>query len=90
MPNVGSWNNKWTGEGNTYILNKSFKKEDSDDIIAKGPYYYDFGDGWTIKITATHYTTTERNKLKKANSGFMGYEWMVDSIIKHRKIKTNG
>jgi hypothetical protein len=42
-------------------------------------FRYSFGDGWETTITVS------KNKRQKSN-GFLGYDWMVDDILKYDKI----
>jgi len=78
MPNVGSWNGKWTGEDRVYAKVRNAKqypncKEDS--------YYYSFGDGWGANVEVRKVTIVEANKYIKKSVGFSGYDWMIDSIL---------
>jgi hypothetical protein len=90
MPNVGSWNGKWTGESNYYarvvnfseLYGKSKKaKEKADSILAKGYFRYNFGDGWAAGIHVRKADGREAVKARKNSKGFCGYDWMVDSIM---------
>lgn len=83
MPNAGSWNGKWSGEGEEYTVKRKVKIEIAKDLINKR-FSYNFGDGWVagIKVTLANYKEKVTNK-------FCGYKWMVDSIIKNKKIITN-
>lgn len=89
MPNIGSWNGKWTGEGKYYAVIRNFpksKEEVAKRILDQGYFYYNFGDGWGASITARQVDSKEASKIRKKSSGFYGYEWMIDSIIKNNKI----
>jgi hypothetical protein len=91
MPSVGSWNGKWTGEGRCYAHVRSIgrgkkAKEKEAEILAKGSYYYNFGDGWAASISVREVTGSEIAKMRHRSVGFCGYEWMVDSIIEHGEI----
>lgn len=99
MPNVGSWNGKWTGSGKKYYEIRKFPKkakadwQTSADVVTKlldgkssASYIYDFKDGWTACVTMEVVDAKEANKRKKESKGFFGYEWMVNSILKHGKI----
>lgn len=92
MPNVGSWNGKWTGEGKPYIIVDCLLKRDADKakaILDKGYFHYSFGDGWAAGITVKEIMDRkEAAKLRKKSAGFFGYNWMVDSIMKNGKILT--
>jgi hypothetical protein len=89
MPNVGSWNGKWSGEGREYNVVRRYgaKDERVSKILEKGSYYYDFGDGWGANISVERIANgREAKKEKKKSMGFCGYEWMIDSIEKNLKI----
>lgn len=90
MPNVGSWNRKWSGENRPYVSlfraperNKQFLAERLSLI---GYYTYDFGDGWSAGITIKEVDEKEYKQLKKSTAGFYGYDWMVNSIIRYKRI----
>ena len=53
-----------------------------------GYYSYDFGDGWRAGVTVREITSTAARKLRKQSRGFCGYNWMVDEITTHGRIKT--
>lgn len=100
MPNNNSWNNKWSGEDNLYVIIKSFLKsrsEQAQKILDKGYFYYNFGDGWGAGISIKEITSQEAAKLRKKSQGFCSYDWMVDEIIQygeilgpHKKLKKIG
>lgn len=90
MPNVGSWNNRWSGEDRPYVYlfrapekNKQFL---ADRLSLIGYYHYDFGDGWGAGVTIKEVTEAEYKRFKKITAGFSGYDWMVNSIIKYKRI----
>lgn len=92
MPNVGSWNGKWTGEGRPYIAVDCLLKNDAEKaraILDKGYFYYNFGDGWSAGITVKEIPNRKTAaKMRKISAGFCGYDWMVRSIIKDMEIHT--
>lgn len=81
MPNVGSWNGKWTASGNLYarVINIGSKKR-ANEILAKSPFRYNFGDGWCASISAKKIEGKESRQIRKASRGFYGYDWMINSI----------
>ena len=93
MPNRGSWNGGWSGEGKPYVIVKNFtgKKgcEKARDILSKGSYYYNSGDGWGANIDVKEVDLRESRKLKRASAGFNGYDWMVTSICDKQCIETS-
>ena len=96
MPNVGSWNGKWTGADKKYYVIKKIsktyidKQEHFKELKSKGKdsWYYNFGDGWGANIRAEIINSAEASKRRKNSKGFYGYEWMVDSIIFKGVIET--
>lgn len=105
MPNVGSWNGKWTGESNLYVIVRNFGKTKKGTIKAKGllnrktpqfasqpesgHYYYNFGDGWGAGVDVYPVDAKEAGRLRRKSNGFCGYEWMVDSIVDYGGIYTD-
>jgi hypothetical protein len=103
MPNVGSWNGKWTGADKKYYIVKKFSdkffkseikklfyKSEGIDCIEgdrKG-FYYNFGDGWGANVTIEIIDSKEASKRRKLSKGFAGYDWMVNSIIQHGTIQS--
>lgn len=102
MPNRGSWNGKWSGEDRKYFIirkfhEKLFKERYQDKLFpmptdpnklrpdTKG-FYYRWEDGWGANVQAEIVESKEANKRRKISSGFCGYDWMVESILKHGKI----
>ena len=85
MPNCGSWNGKWSGEGRTYAKvrrNCQVPKE----VIGKS-FYYRWDDGWTACVSVRKIDSKEAKKIMKNSVGFHGYGWMIESIIRHGEIK---
>lgn len=85
MPNVGSWNGKWTGANRMYIRTRR-EREVPKDYWNKS-FFYRWGDGWTARVSTTRIPAAEARKLERKSSGFAGYDWMIKSIIKHGMIK---
>lgn len=88
MPNVGSWNGKWTGSDKKYYIAKSisdkFFKSDIEPLLEKenkANFYYNFGDGWGANVKMEIVTAQENRVRIKNSKGFSGYDWMVKSII---------
>lgn len=90
MPGNNSWNGKWSGEGRLYAIVKTFRGGPQEckaaELVAKGSFGYDFGDGWYARIDVRKVDSAEARKLRKDSQGFCGYDWMVDSILNYRKI----
>lgn len=89
MPNVGSWNGKWSGENKRYIIRKTVRSEKDikKALSLVGSYYYSFGDGWGASINVYEVDPAESRKLQKhSKNGFCGYNWMVNSLWNYGKI----
>lgn len=87
MPNVGSWNGKWTGQESKYYLIKKVSKIKEAELHKKS-FYYNFGDGWGASIKAEVIDSKEFAKRKRISKGFCGYSWMVDEILEYGRILT--
>ena len=95
MPENNAWNGKWSGGGKFYakVENLGSSKRavsEAGKILEGQPYDYDFGDGWTAMITVSEVDAKGAREARKASRGFCGYDWMVDSIIRHGKIQVSG
>jgi len=93
MPNNNSWDGKWSGDNDLYVIIKDFGRTKKGNARAeellKQPYhYYAFGDGWGASVHLKEVTPEEARKLKKKSKGFCGYDWMVISILDHGRILT--
>lgn len=90
MPNVGSWNGKWTGSDNLYCITRKLSKKKIEELLGKeesNSWYYNFGDGWGANVELRLVTSKKcKEMIKKSKSNFQSYEWMVDSIIHHNEI----
>jgi hypothetical protein len=86
MPNNNSWNGRWTGQDKKYIEARELPKGKT----LLDHHSYNFGDGWRAVIDIQIVDDVKRkNKLMKYSDGFCGYDWMIDSIMKHGAIKTD-
>src|SRR5574340_27799 len=86
MPGVASWNNRWSGEGKLYARLKSMPLDRAKKL--EGSYSYAWPDGWCARVAAQIVDSKEAARLRKKSAGFCGYDWMIDSIIRHGKIMT--
>ena len=90
MPNVGSWNGHWSGEGQLYTKVRELGR--SKEAIQKAKelddrnFYYHWSDGWGANVEVKIVKGSESAKLKRKSKGFLGYDWMIDSILKYDKI----
>lgn len=88
MPNVGSWDGKWTGADNIYARTRSFRSlEEEARILAPGSYFYNFGDGWCARVSVSSISAKEATKVRRNSRGFCGHDWMIDSIVQHGDIR---
>jgi hypothetical protein len=95
MPNVGSWNGKWTGAEKQYYAIQRFSKKNNRPFALlennkSKSWYYNFGDGWGANVKMEIVDRVEAKRREKISSGFCGYEWMIESILKFNKIQTEG
>ena len=79
MPGVSSWNGKWTGAGNDYVVYRSLAAEDVVRLKIPASFRHSFGDGWCACVSAR---VMERGERATKSDGFCGYEWMIDRIIR--------
>lgn len=86
MPNCGSWNGKWSGEGRLYV--KSRRNNQVPKEVVGKDYTYRWNDGWTAKVSVRKVDCREGQKIMRKSQGFCGYDWMIDSIIKYGEILT--
>ena len=89
MPQVGSWDGKWSGADRLYARCRYYKKADCDKIMDgkdTRSWFYRWSDGWGAQVTAQIVAAEEAAKIRKKSTGFCNYEWMIDSIEKHGKI----
>jgi hypothetical protein len=89
MPNVGSWNGQWTGQGSKYYRHRNVSKKEAEKILdgkERNSWYYNFGDGWGASVSVVKVLSPEKNKRERISKGFAGYEWMIDEILQYGKI----
>lgn len=87
MPQVGSWNGKWSGEGSLHAKCRLYSKTEGEKIIAdKASWRFRWPDGWGALVVAKAVDAKEAAKVRRESAGFYGYDWMIDSIEKHGKI----
>ena len=87
MPNVGSWDGKWTAANRPHIRCKTVSPKKAEAILKKPYYYYNFGDGWGANIGVEPVDAKKRRQIDRRSAGFCGYEWMIDSIIDKQTIE---
>jgi hypothetical protein len=87
MPNNNSWNGKWSGDKDLHVIIKNLSDKYGKKVLLESSYYYNFGDGWSASIEVKEIDGLESRALRKRNSGFCGYDWMVSSIISNGEIR---
>lgn len=87
MPNRGSWNNRWSLENEVHI--KTMPNNMVPKELVGNDFWYNWEDGWAACIKVRKYDSRDKEykSLKKRNTGFCGYDWMVSSILKHGEIR---
>jgi len=88
MPGCPSWNGRWSGEGRKFVIVKTFTSKELAKavlILEEKSFSYRWDDGWMAGIDVHHVDSSQAAKLRKASDGFLGYDWMVDTIVKYGK-----
>ena len=93
MPNVNTWNGKWSGQDKLYAIVKNLGKSQraerkGKEIIKKEPYSYYWDDGWSARVKVYKVDVKEARRIRNASEGFCGYDWMVASIVDYGAIST--
>jgi hypothetical protein len=86
MPNKGSWNGKWSGEGTCFARLHTQKRVPKE--YWNKNFYYRWDDGWTACVSVTQMPAAEARKIARRSKGFCGYDWMIKSIIECGEILT--
>lgn len=87
MPNRGSWDGKWSGDDDNYVMERNIIAHKAKKLLEKGNYRYNWSDGWSANIEVRRITGL--SKVERTSDGFCGYGWMVDSIIEHGEIRNS-
>lgn len=85
FPSVGSWNGKFSGEKTLYADVRKLSEEEENKLAGEH-FAYRWDDGWLALIECRKVTGAEAAKLRKKSRGFMGYYWMIDSILSKGEI----
>lgn len=85
MPNVGSWNGKWSGASRRYAIKRNLTNKYLEKMTLPNSWYHSFGDGWAASVSARIMEPGER--FRKSD-GFCGYDWMVDNIVWYGRIES--
>jgi hypothetical protein len=87
MPNAGSWNGRWSGEGKNYSIVRRLTNDKCAELkIGENgnSWYHGWNDGWGARVNARIVKAGER--LKRSD-GFCGYSWMVSNILQYGATK---
>ena len=84
---LDNWKRRWTGDAVKYY--RIFKECEIPKELLNRNFYYHWSDGWDACISVRKVDAREARKLMKVSAGFCGYDWMIDSIIRHGKILTS-
>lgn len=89
MPNVNTWNGRWSGENAIYAKSLTAFRRNKPiyENLKEGNYGYNFGDGWRANVEVKFMTKRDANSIMKKSKGFMGYDWMIYDICKYGEIK---
>ena len=79
MPNTGSWNGRWSGEGRNYVIVRGLKDARVAELGVPTSWYYRWDDGWGASVSAR---VMEKGERRPKSDGFCGYDWMVNNIIR--------
>ena len=80
MPNVGSWNRKWSQEGTLFCRVRK-EREVPKELWGK-EFYHRWDDGWTACVSVERVPARDARKLEKESKGFCGYDWMIRTLVK--------
>lgn len=82
MPGRGSWDSRWSGESRNYTLVRDLDDDSALQLDGRS-WSYAWPDGWRAEISAC---LVHPAAALKPSHGFHGYDWMVESILRHDKI----
>ena len=89
MPHVNTWNGRWSGEDKNHVKVKSMRNEDYKKLpdIVGHSFHHRWKDGWCACVSvALAENAKEANRIARNSDGFMGYEWMISSLLQFGKI----
>lgn len=87
MPNVGSWNGKWTGDQCLYVRTMDERKVPKE-LWGKS-FYYLLEDEWAACVSVERMSAKDAVKLERKSKGFCGYDWMIETLVKDGYIHTD-
>lgn len=84
MPGKASWNGKWSGDSSPHILVKDIPAKVRKNLISRSPFQHRWDDGWVAQIDVV--PMSKVYSLIDKSTGFCGYNWMVESLIRFGSI----
>lgn len=86
----GTRGKKRGGDDQRYavIRNASASTVPLDDLL--GDHFYDWSDGWVARVSVREVERPEARKIKRRSRGFMGYDWMITSLLRTGDITALG
>ena len=84
MPNRGSWNGRWSQEDKLHV--RIYDQRLVPKAYWNKDFYYTWNDGWTACVKVRQVSAAEGRRFREKSSGFCGYDWMIQSILKNGKI----
>ena len=85
MPNRNTWNGKWSGD-QRFFASVRYNREVPKEVIGKSFFHY-WDDGWTACVSVEKMDSKEARVYMKKSDGFLGYDWMIESIIRYGEIR---
>lgn len=79
MPRKGSWNGKWTGEGENYT--RLWDEREVPKDLWDTKHFYRWDDGWEACVSVSRMPINEARKITRKSKGFCGYDWMIKTLI---------
>jgi len=79
MPNVGSHNGQWSGQGRDYNIVRSVPQARVAELQLPRGFFHNFGDGWGAGVYAS---VMAKGEKRPKSARFYDFDWMVDRIIR--------
>ena len=79
MPCVGSWNGDFSGKDKIRCKTRTVPQVEGKKLLETKSFSYRWDDGWVAKIEV--FKATEKRSEIRKSVGFLGYDWMIDSIL---------
>lgn len=86
MPGKGSWNGKWSCEGENFT--RQYDEREVPKKLWGTKNYYRWDDGWEACVSVQRMPIADARKIVRHSNGFCGYDWMIRTLIKDGYIHT--